>query len=39
VDRELAIAWPIVIDPADESHISAKDASAPSFSEAPAAHE
>jgi dTDP-4-dehydrorhamnose 3,5-epimerase len=37
LDRELAIAWPILIDSADESQISAKDASAPSLSEVLAA--
>lgn len=34
LDRELAIAWPIPIDPADEPQISAKAASAPSLSTA-----
>jgi len=38
LDRELALDWPIPIDPADLSQISTKDASAPSLRDVLTAH-
>lgn len=35
LDPELAIAWPVPLDPTDPSRVSAKDAAAPRFSELP----
>jgi dTDP-4-dehydrorhamnose 3,5-epimerase len=33
LDPDLAIAWPIPVDPSDPSVVSAKDASAPRFAD------